>query len=221
MVWFSHLCQLYIDLLWGELNHPGHVDPNTRGNLRNSYWKNLFQCLWVNTDYCKEDAKLKLRRGVRSYVQCGCNLLAKFWRVIGCFRGIFNLERMRSFPHDYHISVCLPLRGESKPIWGGRVWQDSRRLLSPCHGCAIKIVRTKVTKKLFGNKWASEGRPDQGGRSVNAKPGSDPGCLIYYLYLILFMYKSEWLVSLAFLCDLSVTCAMQCLLTIIMWRTGY
>ena len=104
-------------------------------------------------------------------------------------RGLFNLERMRSFPHDYYFSVCLPLRGESKPIWGGRVWQDSRRLLSPCHGCAIKIVRTKVTKKLFGNKWASEGRPDQGGGSVNAKPGSDPGCLILSLSHLIYVQK--------------------------------
>merc|ERR1711890_139113 len=101
----------------------------------------------------------------------------------------------------------LPLRGESKPIWGGRVWQDPRRLLSPCHGCAIKIVRTKVTKKSFLGISELQGRPDQGGRSVNAKPGLDPGCLI------LFMYKSERVVSLAFLCDLSVTCAMQCLFT--------
>ena len=35
------------------------------------------------------------------------------------------------------------------------------------------------------------------------------------------MYKSGWIVPNAFLCDQSVTCAMQCLLiTIIMWRTG-
>ena len=61
VVWFSHLCQLYIDLLWGELDHPGHVDPNTRSILRNSYWQNLFQWLLVNTDYCKEDGKMKVR----------------------------------------------------------------------------------------------------------------------------------------------------------------
>ena len=28
--------------------------------------------------------RLFLRRGVRSYVQCGCNVLAKFWRLAGC-----------------------------------------------------------------------------------------------------------------------------------------
>ena len=27
---------------------------------------------------------IMLRRGVRSYVQCGCNVLAKFWRLVGC-----------------------------------------------------------------------------------------------------------------------------------------
>ena len=25
-------------------------------------------------------------RGVRSYAQCGCNVLAKFWRLVGCFK---------------------------------------------------------------------------------------------------------------------------------------
>ena len=25
-----------------------------------------------------------LRRGVRSYTQCSCNVLAKFWRLVGC-----------------------------------------------------------------------------------------------------------------------------------------
>ena len=25
-----------------------------------------------------------VRRGVRSYAQCGCNVLAKFWRLVGC-----------------------------------------------------------------------------------------------------------------------------------------
>ena len=28
--------------------------------------------------------RIKLGRGVRSYVQCGCNVLAKFWRLVGC-----------------------------------------------------------------------------------------------------------------------------------------
>ena len=29
---------------------------------------------------------LCLWRGVRSYAQCGCNVLAKFWRLLGCFK---------------------------------------------------------------------------------------------------------------------------------------
>ena len=30
--------------------------------------------------------RIVLRRGVRSYAQCGCNVLAKFWRLVGCFK---------------------------------------------------------------------------------------------------------------------------------------
>ena len=29
-------------------------------------------------------ANVVVRRGVRSYAQCGCNVLAKFWRLVGC-----------------------------------------------------------------------------------------------------------------------------------------
>ena len=31
---------------------------------------------------------IMLRRGVRSYVQCGCNVLAKFWRLVGCSKSL-------------------------------------------------------------------------------------------------------------------------------------
>ena len=61
------------------------------------------------------------------------------------------------------------------------------------------------------------------GGSINAKQASEspPGSAIVSLIAShIYRYKSEWVVPNAFPCDLSVTCAMQCLLTIIMWRTG-
>ena len=42
------------------------------------------QKLWLFTmwSWCC----FKLWRSVRSYAQCGCNVLAKFWRLVGCFK---------------------------------------------------------------------------------------------------------------------------------------
>ena len=54
-----------------------------------------------------------------------------------------------------------------------------------------------VQSKSWEQKWRKsflgiselQGRPDHGGRSVNAKPGSDPGCLILSLSHLIYVQK--------------------------------
>ena len=40
----------------------------------------------VTTTCFKNMLNNQIRRGVRSYAQCSCNVLAKFWCLVGCFK---------------------------------------------------------------------------------------------------------------------------------------
>ena len=92
-----------------------------------------------------------LRRGVRSYTQCSCNVLAKFWRLVGCSKSLH--WKLKLTAGTIAFRICMTCYRWKSTVLPGKLFFPKKRRKTAFFGgkeSGVSWLWEELYAKLLG-----------------------------------------------------------------------
>ena len=106
--------------------------------------------MWIPSSFVFT-TRLKTWSGVRSYVQCGCNVLAKFWGLVGCSKRLDWSLKLTSGPIAFRI--CMTCYRWKSTVFPGKLFSPKKRrktVFLGGHDSGVSWLWEELYAKLLG-----------------------------------------------------------------------